>query len=201
MKTSSSVTSPTTSPASDRRTGGRTGPALVLTSVLVVYAALSAGCQTGIQPGALQLSPIALEQRQQQSRKFENTTERDILVASAAVLQDLGFDIDESETKLGLIAASKSRTAREPYFSNLLTGIVTGFTKPQNERQKIRVTLVTEPMSDTKLNACTVRITCIRVIFDINKQITEVELVKQPEIYRDFFALLTKSLFLEAQKT
>jgi hypothetical protein len=200
MKTGSSVTSPTINPASDRRARGGPRPSGLLALALVAYAALGSGCQTGIPPGALQLSPIALEQRQQQSRKFENTSERDILIASAAVLQDLGFNIDESETKLGLIAASKNRTAREPYFNNLLTGIVTGFAKPPNERQRIRVTLVTEPLVDAKTNGCMVRVTCVRLIFDINKQLVQVELVKQPEIYRDFYTLLTKSLFLEAQK-
>jgi len=42
-----------------------------------------------------------------------NQTTKKILSAVAAVLQDLGFNLDESETKLGVVVASKDRDAVE----------------------------------------------------------------------------------------
>ncbi len=71
---------------------------------------LITGCQT-IPKDALTLSPEALAQRQIQTKKYETIDEAKILAACAGLLQDMGFNIDESETKLGLITASKMRSA------------------------------------------------------------------------------------------
>lgn len=170
--------------------------------LLAGYAILGAGCQTGIPPDALKLSPVSLERRQQQTRKFEGTSERDVLVASAGVLQDLGFNIDESETKLGVIVASKQRTAVESrqVVASLVFALLTGVTTPIDQRQKIRVALVTRPASDNSETSFYVRVTFQRIIWDSNKQVTRVEAVEKPEIYQEFFDKLSKSIFLEAQK-
>jgi hypothetical protein len=79
-------------------------------SILLVGIFLIAGCQT-IPKDALTLSHESLVERQMQTRKYETTDERKILTVSAELLQDMGFNIDESETKLGLITASKQRSA------------------------------------------------------------------------------------------
>ena len=59
----------------------------------------------------MELSPDSLQQRQLQTRTVEGIDEKALLAASAGVLQDLGFNIDESETRLGVIVASKKRSA------------------------------------------------------------------------------------------
>jgi len=69
---------------------------------------LITGCQT-IPKNALTLSLESLAERQMQTRKYETKDEGKILSACAGLLQDMGFNIDESETKLGLITASKMR--------------------------------------------------------------------------------------------
>ena len=74
---------------------------------LVVLLNLVAGCQTAPPERALQLPAASLEVRQQQTRRFEDIDEAQLLAASAGVLQDLGFSLDESEVDLGLIVASK----------------------------------------------------------------------------------------------
>ena len=71
---------------------------------------LLSGCQS-IPKEALILSPTTLQERDQQSRYFDTQDEETILSASAGVLQDLGFTLDESETRLGFIVASKERDA------------------------------------------------------------------------------------------
>ena len=48
-----------------------------------------------------------LAQRQLQTRRFDTTDEQKILKTCAALLQDTGFTIDESEAKLGIMIASK----------------------------------------------------------------------------------------------
>jgi hypothetical protein len=48
-----------------------------------------------------------------QSRLFETDNEKELLSASAAVLQDLGFQIDDIERDVGMMRAVKERSARE----------------------------------------------------------------------------------------
>jgi hypothetical protein len=67
------------------------------------------GCNQTIPKEALRLSPESLSDRQMQTRKFDTKDEKFLLSASAAVMQDLGFTISESETKLGVIVAKKNR--------------------------------------------------------------------------------------------
>ena len=74
---------------------------------------LIAGCADRIPKEALQLSPDSLTRRQTQTRIFETPNEAELLSASAALLQDLGFNLDESETELGVIVGSKERDATE----------------------------------------------------------------------------------------
>jgi hypothetical protein len=49
--------------------------------------------------------------RQVESRKFNGISEVDLLSASSNVLQDMGFNLENSEVKLGVITASKDREA------------------------------------------------------------------------------------------
>ena len=70
------------------------------------------GCG-GIPKDALSMNKTTLEDRRLQTRLFDTSDEGKILSASAGVLQDLGFNLDESETDLGLIVVSKERDATE----------------------------------------------------------------------------------------
>jgi hypothetical protein len=54
------------------------------------------GCAGTIPPEALQWNKETLKQRQLQTRKFDTQKEGDVLSACAALLQDLGFALDES---------------------------------------------------------------------------------------------------------
>ena len=48
-----------------------------------------------------------------QTRQFETKDEKELLSASAAVLQDLGFQVEESVREVGFLRATKERSARE----------------------------------------------------------------------------------------
>jgi hypothetical protein len=200
------VTFPTTSQVSDRgRSGqrGRGARGFLLGAALAAFALLGGGCQTGIPPEALKSTPVSLKLRQQQTRKYEGTSERDILSASAGVLQDIGFNIDESETKLGLIVGSKSRTAVETgqVVGSVVLTLLTGQPIPWDDHQRIRVCLVTRPASETDKKAWFVRVTFQRTVWNNQNIISKNEAVEKPEIYQEFFEKLSKSLFLEAQQT
>jgi len=68
---------------------------------LLIIVSFITGCQTTIPKEALQLSHESLKQRTLKTRKYKGILENDVLPASAGVLQNLGFNIDESENKLG----------------------------------------------------------------------------------------------------
>ncbi len=144
-------------------THSRLLPAVILAVGLV----LVAGCEQTIPKDALQLTPESLAQRQAQTRRFDTTDEAMLLSASAAVLQDLGFNLDESETKLGLVVASKNRDATEAgqVIGAILIAALIGASVPIDKTQKIRASLVTKPFGETGTQM-SVRITFQRIVWN-----------------------------------
>lgn len=168
--------------------------------------ALNSACAMQVPRDALLLAPQAAEQRERQTQKFDGVTEKRMLVASAAALQDLGFTIDEGETSLGLIVASKERSAihrGEVAGAYLLTALsILALTPEEPEyakRQVVRVALVTSPASGAQGAATAVRVTMQRLVYDNHDRIRIVEKVDDTDLYREFFDRLSQSLYLEAQ--
>jgi hypothetical protein len=165
------------------------------------------GCQTTIPKDALVLSPDSLERRQLQTRRIDGISEVKLLAASVGVLQDLGFEIDESETKLGVIVASKDRSAvsTAQVMGSILLAALAGSSVPWDEKQKIRVSLVTHPALGPDgaplLDDQVIRITIQRIVWNTQGQITHVDAIDEPEIYQQFYDKLSKSIFLEVQTT
>ncbi len=159
----------------------------------------AAGCADRIPKDALQLSPESLQRRQAQSRYFDTPDEAAILSASAAVLQDLGFNLDESETDLGLIVGSKRRNATEvrQIVGAVIVAAFLGSYISTDDEQKIRASLVTKP-SGEQGERITVRITFQRFVWDGDGELSRAEAIEDPEIYQQFFSKLSKSVFLEA---
>ncbi len=159
-------------------------------------------CVQGIPEDALQLSPESLQRRQLQSRYFDTRDETAILVASAGVLQDLGFNLDESETDLGLIVGSKKRDAREAgqMVGAVMMAILFGAEVAVDKEQKIRASLVTKP-SGERNGRVSVRITFQRIVWNDRGEVSRVEGIEDPQIYREFFDKLSKSVFLQANLT
>ena len=157
-------------------------------------------CKKNIPKDALQLSHESIQQRQLQTRHFETADENSLLSASAALLQDMGFNLNESETKLGVIVGSKQRDAKsagniaKAIFITLLTNVA----QPTEKYQTMKVAIVTRPIENGKKHA--VRVTFQRIVFDTNNNVTRLESIDDPEIYKEFFAKLSKSVFLEAHE-
>lgn len=171
----------------------------IITSMVVVF--FLAGCQT-IPKDALKLSPESLEKRSLQTRTYEGISEADILYASAGVIQDLGFNIDESETKLGVIVGSKERDATEAgqVAAAVLVALLGGGNMAIDKNQKLRVSLVVRPTHESDDKKHFVRVTFQRMVWNTQGQVTRIEGLDQPEMYQEFFDRLSKAVFLEGHK-
>ena len=165
--------------------------------ILVVFTILA--CQRGIPREALMFTPESLADRQLQTRIFDTYNEAKLLEASAAVLQDLGFTIDESEVKCGVIVCSKDRNVTEFYDVGL--SIIASLFFIDYEyavKQKVLASLVTRPMAENRI---AVRITFQHLVWDTQKELVKNERINEPEIYQKFFSKLSKSVFLIAHET
>ena len=160
-----------------------------------------AGCQPTIPKDALTLSPEVLAQRQIQTKKYETSDEAKILSASAALLQDMGFNIDESETKLGLISSSKMRGAENwgQITLSILVALLGGGATSVDKEQMLRACIVTRPVGEHG-EYIAVRVTFQRIVWNTEGQVTKSESLTDPKIYQEFFDKLSKSIFLEAQE-
>lgn len=171
-----------------------------LSILLTAFLALSLGaCAQKVPKEALELSQDTLELRQLQTRSFSTTNEKKLLTAGAGVLQDLGYNIDESETGLGVIVGSKERDAVEAgqVAAAILIAALGGGVMPIDSNQKIRASLITRPHGKNTTN---LRITIQRVVWNNQGQVTKTQSITEPEIYKEFFDKLSKAVFLDANE-
>ena len=171
--------------------------AVVLLCAAAIMSSAS-GCASRIPRGALAMRAQTLEYRQRSTRLFETTDETRILVAVAGLLQDLGFNMDESETKLGLIVASKERSAVEggQVAAKIVYAVLFRADLPIDAHQKMRVSVVTRPEG----HRLAVRVMFQRIVWNDRGQVSKLELLEDAPMYQEFFEKLSKSVFLEAHK-
>ncbi len=188
------------------------GQARVLAVLLLVLALpiLLAGCAQPTQPAEFfQLTPESSANRAIQTRVFETATDHELLSASAAALQDLGFQIEESVGEVGFLRAAKERSAREygQYRNRFFVWLLTlgNVLIPIDLHQKVAATIVARPISDDKSRQ-EVRIIFYRVLWKGDGQADrnyippgeqKMEMIRDQEIYQQFFAKLSKAVFLE----
>ena len=188
------------------------GQARVLAVLLLVLALpiLLAGCAQPTQPAEFfQLTPESSANRAIQTRVFETATDHELLSASAVALQDLGFQIEESVGEVGFLRAAKERSAREygQYRNRFFVWLLTlgNVLIPIDLHQKVAATIVARPISDDKSRQ-EVRIIFYRVLWKGDGQADrnyippgeqKMEMIRDQEIYQQFFAKLSKAVFLE----
>lgn len=179
---------------------------------IVLAMLLLAACQT-LPEDAFRLTESALEMRQMQTRIYDDTTELQILSASSAVLQDLGYAIDEVERDLGLLSASKRADATSEAeivgkialdiadcLLTFLLGCENDSYQSSKDVQDVRMTLVVLPDADLE-NRHRVRLTMQRFVWDRGGSLYEKETIHDPTVYQAFFDKLNKSVFLEREGT
>ncbi len=167
-----------------------------------------------------QLDPKSAAHRAAQSRRFETPNEIELLSASAAVLQDLGFQVVESRREVGFLRAAKERSARQ-YGQAILRGFVAFFSSlglatgqntiaviPVDLHQQINASLVARPLNQDGTNH-EVRVVFYRLVWKGSGQSgrqaippgeQRMEMIRTPGIYQQFFARLSKAVFLEAHR-
>ena len=172
--------------------------AVIKASGLLALLLLS-GCQTAVPQDALELPPQSLEDRQMQTRRFDGISEAELLAACAGVLQDLGFNLDESESDLGLLVASKERSARQTGHHTIarLLDLIVDIEIEVDDEQRIRASLITTPASE-EADSHFVRVTFQRIVWNTANEISKREVLNDPELHQQFFERLSKSVFLEA---
>ncbi len=128
--------------------------------------------------------------RQQQTTVFDDTKEQAVLLEATQVLQDLGFNVEESAPRYGVLAGSKERDATE-------TGQVVGqvavtvalavlgvrYNPVWDTDQVVRVTLTTRPVNR---RATAMRVSFERIITDTQHH-SRVEVLPQPEFAQGLF--------------
>ena len=141
---------------------------------------------TGIPEDALRLTTQSLELRQMQQKEYSNITEEQALIASANVLQDIGYIIKESEPNLGWIMAEKDRSATDEaqLAAAVFVALLTGQSSAIDDRQKIKVSIITRKRND---NTMAIRASFQRIVWNTHNQISVQETIKEKEIYKDFF--------------
>lgn len=183
----------------------------------VVMLTVLPGCVAPGPTDAFQPSGSALADNSWQVRRFEGLSEKAMLSACAGVLQDLGFTIEEAESKLGVIVGTKDRTARKQQTPaeaitettleiaaivalTMLTGqlvLPSGDDPP--ERQVIRMSLFVQPEAGRR-NAFTVRVAFQRMVYTRQSRLLSAETLADTTLAQAFFDALSKSTFLEAQQ-
>jgi hypothetical protein len=171
-----------------------------------VLAISLAACQEpniGAETAALTPAADSLGQRQIQMRRFDTSDETKLLSASAGVLQDLGFNIDDGSATTGFLVASKDRDAIEAgqvagqlFLVALAAAVGAKSDAVYDKNQKIRILMVVKPVATG--NATTVRVTFQRAVWNNKNQIAHVDTINDPTIYQQFFDKLSQSVFLEA---
>jgi hypothetical protein len=141
--------------------------------------------------------PDAAVIRERQSARFIGTPEEKLLLEATQVLQDLGFTLEESAPRYGVLAGSKDRDATE-------TGEVAGqvaltlglallgvrYDPVWDTDQVIRATLTTRPDGRTDT---TLRISFERVVTN-NKGLSRAEELNAPEFAGGFFEKVRSGL-------
>jgi len=153
----------------------------MLRQVLVVAPATFFGmgvtaCVPTAEQQALAFAPTSasLEIRSRQSRRFETTDQTLMLQAAVGTLQDLGFTIEETQSRYGVIVASKLAGAR------------------------LRAQVVIREVGTR--SGTTVRVTFQRISPRPGAMLAVGETLNDPELYRGFFEKLEQSAFLTAHE-
>ncbi len=178
----------------------------IKTITLIIFL-LASACTQYIPKQLLELSESNLEIRSRQTRVFQTNNEAEVLSSGLAVLQDMGFALEESASKLGLLVASKTADAQKTWeiFGSIMIGALASYGNSgySNEHtydveQKIRVAFVST--RSKQRGGYAVRVTFQRIILNNLGQITKSEAIDDPKIYQQFFQQLSSALFLEANQ-
>jgi hypothetical protein len=156
-----------------------------------------------VMPSATNKTGNASAMRAMQSHQFLTENHEKLINAAIATLQDLGFILRITSKEHGLLLGSKDRDAVEArnvaagvgffILQSLLYGVA-GSNINYNESQVINVSLV---LSKSTNKSIIVRALFERQVSNNDGVTTFVEIITDPETYRQFFVKLEGAMQLE----
>ena len=164
-----------------------------------IMTALLSAC--GTPDGLFVPKASTLDIRNKQSKSFAQTDQAQLLQASIGVLQDMGYNIIESNSEVGILTATKKASAVKAHqivgsvLLTLLTGRYDVNANAVDSEQHIRVTVVVYKIA----TGAKARATFQRLITKTNGD-TYVETITDPSVYQEFYEKLNKAHFLEVNK-
>jgi len=143
------------------------------------------------------MRPDAAEIRERQTTRFHVASEQRLLVETTQVLQDLGFTIEESAPRYGVLAGSKDRDATEAGQVVGQVALTVGlallgvqYNPVWDTDQVIRATVTTQP---TGPGEAQLRISFERIVTN-NKGFSRIEELTAPEFSSGFFEKIRTGL-------
>ncbi len=141
--------------------------------------------------------PDAAAIRERQTASFTQTNEQNLLLETTQVLQDIGFTVEESVARYGVLAGSKDRDATE---SGQVAGQVAltiglallgvRYNPVWDTDQVIRTTVTTQPRG---LQEAILRVSFERIVTN-NQGGSRVEQLTEPEYSTGFFEKIRAGL-------
>jgi len=183
---------------------------LLKTCLLFCLCLAVSGCAT-LPKGFLKPDKNVLQLRALEIRQYDTKDEEKIIKSVAGVLQDIGFTLDDSETELGFVAASKKADAKNAAqittavacdALGIATALVgapcyTNAVSRCDKEQLVKASIIVQPSLDG--NKTIVRATFQRVVWNMAGQINKIETINDTLTYQKFYDSLSKAIFLEAQ--
>jgi hypothetical protein len=157
-------------------------------------------------PDVFKVGENVVQIRSQEIRRFEGADPTAIYSASAGVLQDMGFTLTETESKLGLLVGTKDRSAVDgTQVALVILAVLAGARDTAIDRnQKFFVSVVVTSVLDEAgrdvPNQYAVRATFSRMVWNTRNELTRAEQLRDEDLYSGFFDKLSKAVFLEANK-
>jgi hypothetical protein len=159
------------------------------------------GCETtSTQRQMFRLSESTLEIREMQTRTFAASSEVQILAATAAALQDMEYNIDQIETPLGVITATKVSDADNAgeQFGRGLLDLLCGCGMSQDSADKHAITITTVVLpSLARSGEYVTRITIQQITYNKMSQVIAKGAIDDPASYQKIFERLSKALYVE----
>lgn len=152
------------------------------------------GC-TKIPNDLMQPDTNTLAIRTAQSRTFDVQSDKRLLRASVAVLQDMGYTIKESSSEYGVLTAEKEASAISAgqMIGAIALAAFTGQMTPIDRSQLITVTMIVLDKNQSNAIARTV----FQRVITRTDQTQYCENITDQNIYNEFYEKLDKALFLE----
>jgi len=143
----------------------------------------------------------AAEIRARQTGQFQVASEERLLVEATQVLQDLGFTIEESTPRYGVLAGSKDRDATETGQVVAQVALTIGlaflgvsYSPVWDSDQVIRTTLTTQQLSSRE---SALRVSFERIVTN-NQGLSRIEELSAPEFSQGFFDQVRAGLARES---